>query len=407
MGEVFNESWSLLCTPALTPTTLQGVTHIWISHEHPDHLHFPTLQAIPAEQKSTITVLYQRHFASRVFEALTNLGFYQVIELPLGRWLDLGGNVSIMCGSVGTLDSFLAVRSASSTVLNVNDCEISPWATRTAARRIGSVDVLLTQFSIANWVRNPGDTEVTAAADVLSRMRLYIRSFKPRVTIPFASFVYFSHDENRHMNAWINTPDRVREQLSGAPTQLQFLYNDDSWSSKDGFCVHGDPLERYRADFQNIAALPYRSHPSYPRDELIAVGQRLVNEVRSRFPQFLLRQAAPIHFYLVDLDAAIRFDLHQGTVEAEQRVKNDCDLALHSQALWFAFKFPWGFGTLEVSGRYTRINPKINTLALYLCHLASSDIHFQCLGRRLLQRRVWSFCWTKRHDVLGRLLSKR
>ena len=58
MGEVFNEAWSLLCTPALTPTTLQGVTHIWISHEHPDHLHFPTLQAIPAEQKSTVTMLY-------------------------------------------------------------------------------------------------------------------------------------------------------------------------------------------------------------------------------------------------------------------------------------------------------------------------------------------------------------
>ena len=407
MGEVFNESWSLLCPPALTPTTLQGVTHIWISHEHPDHLHFPTLQAIPTEQKSTITVLYQRHFASRVYEALTNLGFYRVIELPLGRWLDLGGNVSIMCGSVGTLDSFLAVRSASRAVLNVNDCEINPWAVHTAAKRIGSVDVLLTQFSIANWVGNPGDTEITASADVLSRMWLYIRSFKPRVTIPFASFVYFSHDENRYMNAWINTPDCVCEHLSGAPTQLQFLYNGDSWSSEDGFCMHGDPLERYRADFQKIAALPYRSHPSYPRDELIALGQKLVNAVRSRFPQCVLRQAAPLHFYLVDLDAAIRFDLHQGTVEAEQRVKNDCDIALHSQALWFAFKFPWGFGTLEVSGRYTRINPKINALALYLCHLASSDIHFQCLGRRLLQRRVWSFCWTKRHDVLGRLLSKR
>ena len=76
MGEVFNESWSLLCPPAVTSTTLQGVTHIWIS-DHPDHLHFPTLQAIPVEQKSTITVLYQRHFASRVCEALAKLGFYE------------------------------------------------------------------------------------------------------------------------------------------------------------------------------------------------------------------------------------------------------------------------------------------------------------------------------------------
>ena len=68
-----------------------------------------------------------------------------------------------------------------------------------------------------------------------------------------------------------------------------------------------------------------------------------------------------------------------------------------------------GFGTLEVSGRYTRINPKINTLALYLClcHLSSLDIHFQGLGRRLLQRRVWSFCRTKWHEVLGRLLSEK
>jgi UDP-MurNAc hydroxylase len=403
-GEVFNESWSLLSTPALTPTTLQAVTHIWISHEHPDHLHFPTLKAIPAEQKATITVLYQRHFSSRVFEALTGLGFRQVIELPLGRWLNLGGDVSIMCCSVGTIDSFLAVRSASGIVLNVNDCVISPWAARTAARSIGSVDVLLTQFSIASWVGNPGDPKIAAADEVLSRAWLYIRTFKPKVTIPFASFVYFNHDENRYMNAWINTPDRVCEQLSGTPTRLQFLYNGDSWSSQDGFCLHGDPLERYRADFQNIADRPYRSHPSYPRDELIELGQRLVDEVRPRFPQFWLRKATPVYFYIVDLDAAIRFDPRQGTVEGEQRVKSKCDLALHSQALWFAFKFPWGFGTLEVSGRYTRINPKVNKLALYLCHLYSSDLHCEGLGRRLLQRRVWSFCWTKRHQVFGRLL---
>jgi UDP-MurNAc hydroxylase len=406
-GEVFNESWSLLCPPVLTPTTLQGVTHIWISHEHPDHLHFPTLKAIPVEQKANITLLYQRHFSSRVFESLTSLGFRQVIELPLGRWLNLGSDVSVMCCSVGTIDSLLAVRSTSGTVLNVNDCVISSWAARTAARRIGAVDVLLLQFSIASWVGNPGDPKVAAADEVLRRARLYIRTFKPTVTVPFASFVYFSHDENRYMNTWINAPDRVHQQLSGAPTHLQFLYNGDSWSSRDGFCLHGDPLERYRADFKNIADRPYCSHPSCPRDELIGLGQRLVDEVRPRFPRFWLRKATPVHFYLVDLDAAIRFDLRQGTVTAEQRVKSECDLALHSQALWFAFKFPWGFGTLEVSGRYTRVNPKVNKHALYLCHLSSSDLHCQGLGRRLLQRRVWSFCWTKRPEVLGRLFGMR
>ena len=406
MGEVFNESWSLLCPPVLTPTTLQGVTHIWISHEHPDHLHFPTLKAIPAEKKATVTVLYQRHFSSRVFESLTSLGFREVIELPINRWVDLGGDVSVMCYSVGTIDSLLVVRSKGGTVLNVNDCVIGSWAARAAARSIGAVDVLLTQFSIANWVGNPTDTQIAAADEVLRRARFYIQTFKPKVTIPFASFVYFSHDENRYMNAWINTPDRVCKQLSGTPTRPQFLYNGDSWSSQDGFCLHGDPLERYRADFKNIADRSYRSHPPYPLDELIKLGQHLVDEVRPRFPRFWLRKAIPVYFYIADLDAAIRFDLCQGIVEAERRVKSACDLALHSQALWFAFKFPWGFGTLEVSGRYTRINPKVNKRALYLCHLYSSDFHYQGMGRRLLQRRGWSFWWTKRHEVLGRLLAQ-
>jgi UDP-MurNAc hydroxylase len=404
MGEVFNESWSLLCRPMLTPTTLQGVTHIWLSHEHPDHLHFPTLKAIPEQQKATITLLYQRHCSSRVFDSLTSLGFGQAIELAIGRWVDLSDDLSVMCGSVGTIDSFLAVRSTGGTVLNVNDCLITPSAARAAARSIGPVDVLLLQFSIASWVGNPGDTKIAAGDEVLRRARRYIQTFKPKVTIPFASFVYFSHDENRYMNAWINSPDRVCEQLSSTSTQVQFLYNGDSWSSGKSFCLTGDPLQRYRAHFQHIADLPSRSHPSYPRDELITLGQRLVDEVRRRFPRFWLRKVAPVYFYIVDLDAAIRFDLRQGTVEAEQRAQSECDLALHSQALWFAFKFPWGFGTLEVSGRYTRINPKVDKRALYLCHLYSSDLHCRGLGRRLLQRRVWIFCWAKRHEILDRML---
>ena len=146
MGEVFNESWSLLCPPALTPDALQGVTHIWISHEHPDHLHFPTLKSIPAEQKATITLLYQRHFSTRVYEALSRLGFGQVIELPLNRWFDLGGDVAVMCCSVGTVDSLLAVRTATGTVLKVNDSVIGPGAARVAARRIGPVEIQLTHF---------------------------------------------------------------------------------------------------------------------------------------------------------------------------------------------------------------------------------------------------------------------
>jgi UDP-MurNAc hydroxylase len=405
IGDAFNESWSLLCEPALSPAALQRVTHIWISHEHPDHLNFPTLKAIPVEQKTRITLLYQQHFSPRMVQTLSKLGFRQVLELPLARWFDIGHGVSVMCCSIGSIDSLLAVRSKGVIALNVNDCVMKPLATRSVSRQIGRVDVLLIQFSIACWVGNPGDTDVPARHEIIDRMRRCIQTFRPRVTIPFASFVYFSHNENRYMNAWINTPDHVHEELSNAPTQLQFLYNGDSWSNESGFCLHGDPLKRYKDDFNKIPELPYRSHPSYPLDELLTLGRKLVKKVWRSFPWLLLRRVAPIYFYIIDLGTVICFNLRSGIVEADQRSREHCDIALSSQALWFAFKFSWGFSTLDVSGRYELINPKVNRLALYLCHLYCSDIHCNGLWRRLCDRRVWSFCWSKRYEVLDRLHS--
>jgi UDP-MurNAc hydroxylase len=430
MGEVFNESWSLLCPSALAPDALDQVSHIWISHEHPDHLHFPTLKAIPAEQKARITLLYQQHFSPRVVQALRALGFRAVQELSLGRWQALDAGVSVLCGSVGTVDSWLAVRAAGVTVLNVNDCILTPTLLQTMVSRIGPVDTLLMQFSIANWAGNPEETSVAKSAEVLDRMRLCIERLRPRVTIPFASFVYFSHTENRHMNAWVNTPDTVVQALSDSPTQLQFLYNGDSWSSDrshngknskksgartfvadvtdtadvaDVVCTHGDPLERYRTAFAQIESLPFRSHPSVPLEELLPLGQQLIAQVRASFPRLLLRRAVPLFLYLDDLQTGLCFDLGAGHIEGVNRPRHSCDMALGSQALQFALRFPWGFSTLEVSGRYTLLNPDSSGLALYLCHVFATDIHPGQAWRRFFAARTWRFCWSKKTELLGRL----
>ena len=40
-GKIFNDSWTLLPEPKFDPAMLDKVDYIWISHEHPDHCHFP------------------------------------------------------------------------------------------------------------------------------------------------------------------------------------------------------------------------------------------------------------------------------------------------------------------------------------------------------------------------------
>ena len=404
IGDAFNESWALLCEPAVSPTGLDNVTHIWISHEHPDHLHFPTLKAIPTEQKSKITLLYQEHFSSRMSRALGNLGFRAVVELPLARWYDLNGQTSVLCCSAGSIDSLLAVRSQGVTVLNMNDCVLNRFAVKAVSKLVGPVDVLLTQFSIACWVGNPDEVDVSARHEIMQRIRNYADIFQPRIIIPFASFVYFSHNENRYMNKWVNTPDYVCEQLNDVKSMVQFLYNGDSWSSENGFSLNGDPLEHHRRDFCTVEGRPFISHPSSSLNEILELGRKLVKNVRAVFPELVLKLVAPIYFYVVDLETAVRFDLHGGLVEADQRLKRECDMVLGSQALWYAFKFPWGFGTLDVSGRYEILNVKMNRRALYLCHLYGTDISFKGMFRRLTQRRVWRFLWSKRQEIFERLI---
>src|ERR1043165_9435943 len=57
-GTAFDNGWSLLTPSKFTFDDYKNITHIWFSHEHPDHFSPPNLSKIPAEHRKNITVLY-------------------------------------------------------------------------------------------------------------------------------------------------------------------------------------------------------------------------------------------------------------------------------------------------------------------------------------------------------------
>ncbi len=227
VGKVFNNSWALL-SPS-SPPAFSTVDYIWISHEHPDHLSFPSLKGIPDSDKSRIKVLYQRHASPRVVDSILKLGFSHVIELPQYRWFRLGRDLEVFCGSVWSMDSFLAVRDRVSKecLLNLNDCVLNVDQLRYIKHRIGNVSMLFTQFSFAQWVGNDCD-EDHGAERKIEQLTQQIEVFKPEFTVPTASFVYFCNEENCRMNHWMNTPDSIaRLKLKG----VNFMYPGDEWDS--------------------------------------------------------------------------------------------------------------------------------------------------------------------------------
>ena len=352
-GDAFNDSWTPHPAPVLRPADLARVTHIWISHEHPDHLSIPTLRSLPEEVRARITVLSQRLLSDEVTTFLGRLGFRAVEELAHGRWVEPAPGVELVMHQVGHEDSSLTVRAGGVTVLDLNDCKPSTGTLRRMRRQIGPVDVLLDQFSIAGRPGNPGDTAAYAVRrrHVLDVLLRHDAEVGARWLVPMASFVRFSHEENAYMNDAVNTVDDVAAAV--APERLAVLAPGDVWDVAAGpFPGTADAMARYRAAREAIPQLPLRRHDPVPFADVVeAVAGRLADLGRA-YHQPVLRRVPPLTLHLTDLGRAVELDVASATVVEVATDHGACIVHLSSQAAEYTFSQRWGLPTLLISGRF-------------------------------------------------------
>ena len=120
-GEVFHKGWNLLHEISDTSILdiLKNITHIWISHEHPDHFSIPTL----AKLKTSQTFLYQETKDKKVKTYLENKG-HKVIELPNKNQIKLN-DLLITSVSCDGYDSCLIIKFPNDKiVININDARV-------------------------------------------------------------------------------------------------------------------------------------------------------------------------------------------------------------------------------------------------------------------------------------------
>ena len=104
-SKAFNESWSLFPEPAIDTSLLDSVHYLWISHEHPDHFHMPTLKSFPQAFKERVTVLFQLNNSDKVPDALRKIGFKRIERLPHRRRVLLPDGSSVYSYQSGVMDS--------------------------------------------------------------------------------------------------------------------------------------------------------------------------------------------------------------------------------------------------------------------------------------------------------------
>jgi UDP-MurNAc hydroxylase len=395
-GGAFNNGWALLSPAAEVPW--EKIDYIWISHQHPDHLHFPTLKSIDPKHRRRMTVLYQKHSSQRIPKVLRGLGYSSVQELSLNTWTSLRGGVEVMCGSAGSMDSWVAIRADGLNVLNLNDCMIEPRHLARISKLVGKTTVLLTQFSFANWIGNGAD-ELGEVDRKLRDLQFRVKFLQPEATIPFASFIYFCNQENSWMNDFSVTPRRVADlNLRG----VNFMYPGDEWDSDVRTFQSAHAVERYMTD----VARPKNIDPTPPAPSINTVEQavnRTLRTVRVRFGTFAIRQIRPFSIYLHDVDKVLLVR-PAGTCEVQEATKENSASARYvmcSQVAWYAFAYSWGWGAMEVSGMYSdRRFQEPNRLAFYLNLLATEFVSF---GSARQGFRTVEFLWGKRHELAYRM----
>ena len=354
-GKAFNDSWSLFPLPVFDESLYDTIDFIFISHEHPDHFHIPTLRSLPKSFKKRVTILYQQNNSDKMFKALERLGFPNAIALPHRKVVDLSAETKVYCYQAGTMDSVLGVLSNGEIILNINDCEINRNDCGRISKDIGTPDVVLNQFSIAGYsgYKDYENHLPQQALNVLKKMLANHEDLAAPVTIPFASFIYFSSEDNRYINEFANTPQAAFDYFAEHGQKMSVLYPGDIFKVNVERSSN-KALSRFGQLFNRSEVLEYDTSPQVPIEDISAAFNTLVTHLHEKYPKLLLRMfLKPVVVNILDLNRMVRFSIARGEFDEIDNVETD--LIIKSQPLHFAFLHPFGIQTLGVSARYTLV----------------------------------------------------
>jgi hypothetical protein len=354
-GYAFHDGWSLIEPTKLLYSDFSKITHIWFSHEHPDHFSPQNLRSIPPEVRHNITILFQETKDKKVINFCKQLDFKLCIELQTD-WYDLSDEVKIINRPHTDGDSWLCIKAGDFTVLNINDCVLeNDKQIHKIKNQIKSekIDVLFTQFSYANWVGNKEDKESRRkyAAKKINEIERQVSIFNPVHTIPFASFVWFCHEENFYMNDEINKIDFVfnhlKENLNTIPV---ILFPDDIWEISTKHDSEASVQKWVNSYNTNIVSEKTVKPLFIKPEELIKLGNSYVNTLKRNNTKWMYFFLKPSNIYVQDHECSYRLSL-QG-VERNEIDQDYCDILMSSDSLQYCFKFLWGGATTRINGRY-------------------------------------------------------
>ncbi len=360
---VFHNGWRLLHENEnqYINEVLDRTSHIYISHEHPDHFNPSFLLTDEIKKKiikKRIIFLFQKTKDKRVISFLKQKGF-EVQEFNQKK-NKIENLIEIEIVKHDFYDSSISIKTPDIKILNLNDCPLRDVKDiKKFKKDFGTFDVLLTQFSYAAWKggKNGKIFRENAAKEKLTDVCNQSKILNCKKVIPFASFVYFSNKMNFYMNDSINVPKKVCEYLiknavnpvmmqPGEKQVLTELRQDENslefWKNKYELSNTNKTIDHYKKsstflDIQN-------DFTSYQK-KIFRKNSKALIYLLYKFS--FLGAFKKINIFLLDKNENYEYSIFSGLKKID---KTQYDISMHSESLSFIFKNEFGFDTLTVNG---------------------------------------------------------
>ena len=363
-GTAFNDGWSLLFENKKEEIlkVLKKTSHIWISHEHPDHFSIKFINEYYDFIKSKI-FLFQETQDKRVVNFLRSKKL-EVIELKDGEKFKIDQDLIIQVQKSDFYDSALIINLKDKRIFNINDCPLKDEnEIVNFKKKYGECDILLTQFSYAGWKggKNNLAWRKLAAKEKIEALKLQSKIFNSKITIPFASFIYFSNIFNFYLNDSVNFPKKILEEFDYKEKKLIFLkpYQeidlDNLNNIENNLIFWQDMFE----EINNKNIISEEEKNSYEvlkkyfdiyYQRIMKKNSSLALKILKKFP--FLNILSPIVINLVDTKDNVYIDLVNCRFE---RTTEKAEILMHSKSIKLIFLQDFGFDTLVVNGCFEEL----------------------------------------------------
>ena len=356
-GRIFNDSWSLLKDTSLEEIQgIEKINSIVISHEHPDHLHFPTLKKIRDKfPNNEITLYFPLRKDSSVKNAIEKMGFkfkYLSPSTPTKINEDLS-----LCSFPTGHDSGIAFDLKDKILLNQNDAYFTDLEISQIKQIYPSIDYWWMQFSLAGYYANKEDKEGMKSKGHdfhIERFKHYQDLIKPKVSIPFASFCYFCKYHNSYINDYTVKPWHLYRENYFQRTlfynqELKEDYEPDGY--KDGKSNSDLSWEKIYLKNLKIDSPP----------EKVSL-EKLIESANKLFDTTDTTGGPSGYFFLYDYPAfCLYLDFNNKHCFIANKIHDPNIIAgiTSSEEIYAYLKFPWGADTLNVTGCFEIKNETI------------------------------------------------